>query len=336
MIRLKDIATRAGCSMMTVSRALRGGKGISDETRARILLLAQQLGYVPDSQALGLRNRHSRILGLVLPTVVNPVFARTVAALEERCSDLGYDLILAHTLNSPEREECSIKRLLSRQVAGFFIFPVYRMTPEAPIYQELARHQRPVVILGHNAPFCAEFANVETDDLHGSYQVTRHLLGLGHERIAFFAGPRSSPHALERLEGYRRALREAGIDGADSLVFAGGSTIEEGEQVALQFLSESSRATAVQAANDLVAIGAMNLFLEKKIKIPQDLSVAGYGNILMSRHCRVALTTVRQPKMRLGYAAMEVMLKLLQGEKPPAVRLPAELLVRESTGTAKR
>jgi DNA-binding LacI/PurR family transcriptional regulator len=210
------------------------------------------------------------------------------------------------------------------------------MAPEAPIYEELALRHRSVVIMGHSAPFCDQFANVETDDLHGSYQVTRHLLSLGHEKIAFFSGPRSSPHAQERLEGYRRALREAGHSASDALVFAGGATIEEGEQTARQFLGESVRATAVQAANDLVAIGAMNVFLEGKIKIPQELSVAGYGNILLSEHCRVSLTTVRQPKMRLGYAAMEVMLKLLRGEKPPVVRLPAELLVRGSTGNAKR
>lgn len=335
MTRLKDIAQQAGCSVMTVSKALRGVPGISPAKRARILLLAQQMGYVADSIAQGLRSRNSRMLGLVIATVTNPVFARTVAAIEERSNELGYDLLLAHTLNNPEREEACIRRLLARRVDGIFIFPVYRMAPTAPIYQELAMRHCLIVIMGHCAPFCAQFANVETDDLHGSYQVTRHLLSLGHKRIAYFAGPNSSPHAMERLEGYRKALRESGITPDDSLVYTGGATIEGGEQAARQFLNESSKATAVQAANDLVAVGAGKVFLSHKIRIPQDLSLAGYGNILVSEHCSVPLTTVRQPKMRLGYAAMEVMLSLLQGNKPTPVRLPAELLIRASTGPAK-
>lgn len=336
MIRLKDIAAHAGCTVMTVSKALRASPDISPATITRIKHLAQQLGYVPNTTAQGLRSRTTKLFGLVISTVTNPVFARTVAAIEERAHDLGYDLILSHTLNLPEREETCIRRMLSRRVDGLFIFPVYRLESTAPIYLELASHRVPVVILGHNAPFCSQFANVETDDLQGSYQATRHLLDLGHKKIAFFAGPMTSPPARERLNGYRRALREAGIESNDRLVYAAGSTIEEGENAALQLINESADVTAVQAANDLVAVGASRVFQSQDLRIPDDLSVAGYGNILLSEHCRVPLTTVRQPKLRLGVAAIDVMQKLLRGEKPAPVRLPAELVVRDSTGPARR
>jgi len=335
MIRLKDIAAQAGVSVMTVSKALRNAPDLSAQTKTRLKLLAQQMGYVPDSMAQGLRNRTTKLLGLVLSTVANPIFARTVSAIEERAHELGYDLILAHTLNIPEREEACIRKLLSRRVDGLFIFPVYRLAPTATIYQEIAQRRTPTVILGHRAPFCSQFINVETDDVYGSYSITRHLIELGHKRIAFLTGPISSPSSQERLEGYYRALREAKIDRDDALVFIGGTMIEEGEKAALQLLNESADVTAVQASNDLVAIGAANIFLNQGIKIPQDISVAGFGNILVSEYFRVPLTTVRQPKLRLGTAAMELMQKAMRGEQPDSKRLPAEIILRASTGPPK-
>jgi DNA-binding LacI/PurR family transcriptional regulator len=189
----------------------------------------------------------------------------------------------------------------------------------------------PAVILGHRGLFCSSFPNIETDDIAASYAMTKHLIDLGHKRIAYFTGPTVSPAAQERYEGYRRALREAGIEMDDRLVFNAGSTIEEGEKAALQMLNEQPKATAVQAVNDLVAIGAADVFLNQGIKIPSDLSVAGFGNILVSEYFRVPLTTVRQPKLRLGYAAMDLMQSMLKGETGESKRLRAEVISREST-----
>jgi DNA-binding LacI/PurR family transcriptional regulator len=335
MVRLKDIAAQAGVSVMTVSKSLRGAPDISARTKARVKVLAQQMGYMPDTMAQGLRNRTTKLLGLVLSNVINPIFARTVSAIEEGAHEWGYDLILAHSLNLPEREEACIRRLLSRRVDGLFIFPVYRLAPSASIYEELWHRQTPTVILGQRAPFCAQFYNVETDDLTGSYLMTRHLLELGHKRIAFLSGIGGSPWALERLEGYRRALREAAIEPDDRLVFAAGATIEEGEKAAVQMIQESASMTAVQAANDLVAMGAANVFLNQGVKIPEELSIAGFGNIMMSQHFRVPLSTVRQPKFRLGVAAIESMQKLRRGEHPEPKRLAAEIIVRASTARPK-
>ena len=331
MIRLKDIALRGGVSVMTVSKVLRNAPDISADTKTRIKLLAQQMGYVPDSTAQSLRTRTSRFLGVVIPSITNPVFARTVLAIEERAHDLGFEIILAHTLNLEAREEACIQRLLSRRVDGLFISPVYRLRPEAPIYQALQARGVPVVILGHAAPFCRQFVSVETEDLLASYSATRYLLDAGHRRIAFFSGPHAAPWAQERFEGYRRALRDAGIEVEDKLVFQAGSTIEDGAQTALQFVNEEARATAIQAANDLVAIGCATTFLNQGVRIPQELSVVGFGNILTSEHFRVPLTTLRQAKYRLGNAAMDTMLKLLRGERPENKRLPAELVLRAST-----
>jgi LacI family transcriptional regulator len=334
MIRLKDIAQRAGLSTMTVSKALRDEPDVSPTTKARIKLLAQQMGYVPDSTAQGLRTRRSKLFGLVISSMTNPIYSRVVLAIEEHACALGYDVLLAHTLNLPEREEACLRRLLARRVDGLFISPVYRLGVEARIYQDLLARGVPTVLLGHTAPFCTQFVNVETDDLLASYAVTQHLLKLGHKRIAFLAGPPATPWTQERFEGYRRALREAGIEVDDRLVFQAGRTIEEGAKAALQMINEGSDATAVQAINDVVAVGCAETLLDHGLKIPQNISVAGFGNILLGAHFRVPLTTTRQAKFRLGRAAVEVMQDLLRGQRPESRRLPAELLVRASTGTA--
>src|SRR5664279_5507165 len=169
MTRLKDIAQRAGLAVMTVSKALRDKPDISAATKARVKLLAQQMGYVPDSTAQGLRTRTTRLFGLVVSSMTNPIYSRVVVAIEERAFELGYGVLLAHTLNNPEREEVSLRRLLGRRVDGLFISPVYRMAAEAPIYQELIARRIPTVLLGHPAPFCSQFVSVESDDLLGSY-----------------------------------------------------------------------------------------------------------------------------------------------------------------------
>lgn len=332
MVRLKDIAVRAGVSIMTVSKALRDEPDVSATTRSRVKSLAQQMGYVPDSTAQGLRTRTTKLFGLVIASTTNPIFARIVFAIEERARELGYDLLLAHTHNIPEREEVCIRRFLSRRVDGMFITPVYRMEPEARIYQELLAHRTPVVLLGSPAPFCKAFVSVQIEELVASYMVTQHLLNLGHKRIAFLTGPVSAPWTHERFEGYRRALREAGMDVDDRLIFQAGGTIDDGTKAALQMANEKCDATAVQAVNDLVAIGCASTLLGQGIRIPQDLSIAGFGNVLISEHFRVPLTTVRQPKFRLGTAAVDAMMQLLRGERAEPKRLPAELVVRDSTG----
>jgi LacI family transcriptional regulator len=329
--RLKDIAERAGVSVMTVSKALRDASDISAGTKTRLKLLAQQMGYVPDSMAQSLRNRKTKLLGLIIPSAANPIFARTILAIEERAHQWGYEILFAQSQNIAEREDSCILRLLSRKIDGLLISPVYRPATEVRSYLELFARGTPTVILGHTAPFCRQFVHVESDDLAGSHDVTQHLLKFGHRRIAYFAGPALAPWAQERLEGYRRALREVDLEIEDRLIFQAGNTIEDGEKAALQMLQESCDATAVQTASDLVAIGCAETFLNQGARIPGDLSIAGYGNLLTSEYYRVPLTTARQPKQRLGAVAMELLLQLIQGEKPESKRLPAPLAIRAST-----
>lgn len=331
MVRLIDIAARVGVSVMTVSKALRDKPDVSAATRARIKKAALEMGYVPDSSAQSLRTRATKLLGLAIPSTTNPVFARMVFALEERAQALGYDLVLTHTQNKPELEERCLRRLLARRVDGIFVSPVYRMESEARIYRDLQASGTPVVLLGSPAAFCSQFVSVQTEELTASFAATKHLLELGHQRIAYFTGPLPAIWAQERYEGYRRALRDSGLDMDDRLVFHAGSTIEDGHKAALEFAGENCQATAIQACNDLVAIGAATTLLQQGLRIPADLSLVGFGNILVAEHFRVPLTTIRQPKFRLGIAAMELMQALLRGEHPESRRLPAELIIRDSS-----
>jgi DNA-binding LacI/PurR family transcriptional regulator len=192
-----------------------------------------------------------------------------------------------------------------------------------------------VVLLGPPAPFCKTFVSVEIEELVASYNVTKHLLGLGHKQIAYLTGPPVAPWAHERFEGYRRALREANLEVDDKLVFQAGSTIEDGTKAALQMMNEKCHATAVQAVTDLVAVGCAETLIAHGLKIPDDISVAGFGNIMVAEYFRVPLTTVRQPKFRLGIAAVDAMMTLLRDQPVQPQRLTAELIERKSTTSPK-
>src|ERR1035437_7100521 len=176
MVRLKDIAQLIGVSVMTVSKALHDAPDVSAATKAKIKALANQMGYVPDSSAQGLRTKTTKLFGLLIPATTNPIYARIVYAIEERAYELGYDLLIAHTLNQPEREEVCLRHLLSRRVDGLFITPVYRFQAEARIYQEIVTRKVPTVLLGSPAPFCKNFTSIEIEELVASYNVTKHLI----------------------------------------------------------------------------------------------------------------------------------------------------------------
>ena len=262
MVRLKDIAQHVGVSVMTVSKALRDEPDVSAATKARIKALAQQMGYVPDSSAQGLRTKTTKLFGLVIPSITNPIYARIVFAIEERAHELGYDILLAHTLNMPEREEPCIRRLLSRRVDGLFISPVYRFEAEARIYQEAARAQNA------DGPARPARAVLQTVSQRGNRGTHRQL-----QRHATSVETRPQTHRLfhrpaSRRRGRMNALKaiaarcaKPDLDVDDKLVFQAGSTIEDGTKAALQMLNESCNATAVQAVSDLVAIGCAETLL---------------------------------------------------------------------------
>jgi DNA-binding LacI/PurR family transcriptional regulator len=310
---------------------LRDAPDVSAATKHRIRQLADEMGYVPDALARGLRTRRTKLFGLVVPSLSHWQFGPAATAIQDRAHELGYDVLIAQTQDAPGREELSIRRLLARRVDGLFVAPVYRLGPTATIYDELAKADSSVVILGHHAPFCSGFPAVETDDAQASRLLAQHLITLGHRQIAYFAGPPAVPAAQEHLEGYRRALREADISFDDRLIFTAGSNKEDGSRAAEQMLSEGTMATAVQTTSDLVAAGAAAVFRASGYCIPEDLSMVGFGDHPVAELMSVALSTARTPKYALGVAAVEQMLRLLQEDSPGTKRLVSEILYRAST-----
>lgn len=334
MVRLKDIAEVLGCSVMTVSKALRDEPDVSAATKTRIKLTAQQMGYVPDSSAQGLRTRTTKLFGLAVSSCSDPMLAGVVSAIEQLAYEMGYDLLLAQNGNIPEREEACIRRFLARRVDGIFIAPALRLTAEAPIFQELLARSVPTVILGSPPPYCSGFVSVYAEEESAAHAVTRHLLQLGHRQIAFMAGLGGAIAHKARLDGYRRALAEVGLDFQEQYVFQAGRTVEDGEKAARQFTVERCPATAIQAIDDLVAIGCLKHMVSQGLRVPQDVSITGFGNVLMSDAVLVPLTTVRHPKSRLGAAAINAMQHLLKNRRPEQKPIPAELIIRASTGIA--
>jgi len=331
MVRLVDIARQAGVSVMTVSRVLRDAPDISEATKVRVRAIAQQLGYVPDVMARSLRTRSTRLLGAVVPAVTDPVFGPALRTIEERAQEAGFDLLVAQSLGEADREDACLRRLLARRVEGLFLGPAGRLTSSVPIYDELRRRGARMVLLGPTEAASQGFVQVGADEAAASQAITSHLLALGHRRIVFLAGPPPCASAQARFVGYRRALRAAGLDVDDRLVFRAGLNVSDGAKALERMLAESVQATAVQAVNDLVAVGAMAELLQRGYRVPGDISVAGFGNLFREDVAAVPLTTVRQPKHRLGVAALDAMMAWLRGERPERQLLPAELVVRAST-----
>jgi len=334
MVRLTDIALEARVSMMTVSRVLHGKPGVSKATRERVQAVADRLGYVPDAMAQSLRARSPRLLAALVPSLSDPVWSLALQAIEERVHLMGFDFLLAQSQGLREREEVCLRRLMARRVEGLFLASSVQATATSPVYLQLQESHAKVVALGHTDPAAsvAGFHAVGHDETAASRKVTTHLIELGHARIAFFAGPSLSASARARFEGYRLALQKHGLPQDERLVFGAGMTVADGAKAVERFVAESARATAIQAVNDLVALGAVAALAQRGLRVPTDLSVAGYGDLLPGEAAPVPLTTVKQPKYALGEKAVEAMAALLRGQRPDVTLLSAELVVRSSTG----
>lgn len=330
VIRLKDIAERVGFSVMTVSRVMRDAPNISAQTRRRVQRVARELGYVPDAAARGLRLRNTHLLGLVLPDLGDPACAAMAAALEAASAPVGYDLAMACSHGSEESEETRIARLMGRRVEGLFLAPLPRARTVGGVYRQLVEQQMRVVVLGPKPEHLEGFPSVSVDDRAGVALGTQCLLDLGHQRIAFLAGPTLSPVARARLQGYRDALRSRGIKVRDELIFGAGTTVPDGLAAARQLLAERPEFTAIMAVNDPVAVGAARALAEAGLKVPEQVSLIGYGNHPCSEFCGSPLTTVDTDVAGQATAAAELMTDLVEGRQGRDEVLEPRLIQRSS------
>ena len=327
-ITMRDIARKCGVSPATVSRAFRGDPRIKAETRERIREIARELNYDPLRKRKRKSLRSSKIIALLVTDISNPFFPEIVHGVEDMAFDAGYRVSLWNTRESLERETQYIETLKESDVDGI-ILGASRLREEQ--IQEVAKAGIPCVVINRIVP---DIPSVFADYEEGAYQATKYLLHLGHERIALINGPANAQPSIWREKGFRKALREFGKEVDESLISFNPPLVEGGYVATLKILSMEHPPTAIFAYNDLVALGCLKALRERGLSVPGDFSVIGYDDIFLSAYLDPPLTTVSQPKYTMGKLAMDMLLRLIKGEKVSNQRisLRPELVIRSSCG----
>lgn len=330
-ITIKDIARRARVSHSTVSRALRDVNAAPGGTADRIQRLARRMGYVPSAAARSLKTSHSRALGVVVTNIADPFLGEVVRGIEEASRRAGYSLFLAASFHDSQREAQVLRALAEHRVAGAIICSSH--VGEQHLH-ELERFGVPIVLV--NNQVAGNFAHrLAHDDVAGGRAVTRHLLELGHRRIAYLFNRAGGVASLDRYAGYQAALAEDGITAPPQWrLEAPGGRPEDGMLGADAFLQLSPRPTALVCFNDMQALGVLRRMREAGLRVPTDVSVTGFDDVFMAEYAEPALTTFAQPKYQLGRAAAEMVLGLVAGpalRRPQAEVVRGELAVRAST-----
>ncbi len=331
-VSIKDIAEMAGVSHSTVSRALQGTGRMSDETRARILALADELGYTPDALAQSLVRGRTKTVGVVVTTIADPFVAGIVDGIEQVAGEAGYTVLLGASHMDPHREMAVVENLRQRRVDAVIV----TASRVGSLYSDyLQRFGAPIVLVNNMVQGEYLYA-ITCDQMEGARQATDHLIRLGHQRIAYVGSSIRQHSSRARQEGYEKALRNAGLRLDPALIFMPEATDDVAAGRAALAALWPQHPTAIFAYNDLTAIGVMMAAREMGVRIPQDLSLVGFDDIEATEFITPPLTTVRQPREAMGRAAMQMALALLNEEGIQTHRqLACKLVVRESTMTIK-
>lgn len=359
-LTIKDVAQAAGVSASTVSRVLNSTVPVSPDLQKRVLEAVEALGYRPSISARSLRTRQTHTIGLILPDVTLPYFAEVAFGAEDAAIKHGYSILLCHSREDPEREKKYFSLLTQKWVDGL-IFSALEQPKE--LLDTVLRHGIHAVQIDRVYDELA-IHSLRIDNVKGGQLATRYLLECGHRRIFYFMGPTSVRPFVGRLEGYQQALTEAGVeftpdwvyrvDGFDTplqLAAPNGSLWERwssfsfsfyvafGYQASQQLLTqEQTRPTAIFAANDAIAIGAIRGLEAGGLVVPDDISVMGFDDVSYASLVKPALTTIAQPKYELGAKAVELIIKAAQTTKdlpPQHITLDVDLVVRDSTASIK-
>jgi LacI family transcriptional regulator len=335
-VTLRDVARQVGVHPSTVSRVLNPAtRGmVSPEIAERVTEAARTLGYRPNPIAYGLRTNRSFTIGVVLPDLTNPVFPPMVRGIEATLEAAGYTAIIANTDNDPTRAGKIIDIMRGRQVDGLIVGTA-RL--DDPLVAECQEDGIPLVLINRRVED-GRVPSVAADSAVGMSMVVRHLVGLGHRRIAHIAGPQYLSTGRARLRGVRNALAANGLPDEPAMIAYGESfTVEEGRRCGDLLMDNGSAATAIVCANDLLAIGCYESLAARGLTCPADISVTGYNDIRFMDKLRPPLTTVRIPTHEIGAEAARTLLARMRDPATPPreVRLDPELMVRGSTGPAK-
>jgi LacI family transcriptional regulator len=330
MSTIADVARRAGVSTMTVSRVLNNSGYASEETRSRVVAAVAELGYMPDGPARSLRVKRTQTLALVLTDITNPFFTTVARGVEDAASAEGYSVMFCNTDESEEEEARYVRMLLERQVDGILLVPA---SASSRSFDAALTRGKPVVALDR-AVHGAQVDTVRCDSEGGAQQAARHLLALGHREIAVLAGSREVSVTVERVRGAQRAFADAGLTLSEERILYGKPETGSGAEMARAALALDPRPTAFLATNNFIAVGAFAALRELNLRVPEDVSLAGFDDLPAALLFDPFLTVVSQPAYEMGRGGAELLLARLRGAGPDETQdivLPTQLVVRRST-----
>ena len=329
---LRDVAVAAGVHAATASRALNPATRelVNSDTARRVMKVAEQLGYVPNPIARGLKTAKSGTVGLVIPDLTNPLFPPIVRGIEQVLESAGYSALIVNTDNDPAREQTQVEQLRARQVEGLIVATA---RVDHPLLARLHR-DGVVMVMVNRRPEGVDVSSITPDDAAGIELAVQHLAALGHTRIAHVAGPANTSTGVNRARAYRASIRDLGLDDDPRLVTTAEHWNEEaGADGLRRLLGDGVRFTALVAGNDLIALGCYDVFLERGLHCPDDVSVVGFNDMPFLDKLRPPLTTIAIPHQQIGAEAARLLLDAIADPTRPArsVLLPLSLVVREST-----
>lgn len=324
---MKDVAERVGVSVQTISAVINNKPGITEETRARVLEAVQQLGYRPYSIARSLRTGRTRTIALIVSDIANPSFATMASAAEDYAHTFGYSLLVFNTHDDSERENSYIRTASQSWIDGVLFVSAADQMTSLDAFQ--AANIPPVAI--DRIPEHYDGPSVTLDNVKAGSIAAEHLMNLGHTSIAHISGPMKLRLARERRNGFLQALADRGL--SPGMVNEGDWTCESGYTAMRLILKSHPRPTAVFAANDRMAIGAMQAIYEAGLCVPGDLSIVGLDDIEVAAYQIPPLTTIRQPFAELGTRAVRLLLEIIETGQtnPRQIVIDPLLIVRQST-----
>jgi LacI family transcriptional regulator len=332
-ITLNELAKVAGVSAATVSRALNAsGHPVNDETRQRILALASELGYRPNMVARGLKMDRTYAIGIIVDNIVSPFSPTIIRGIQDELKSHNYFSVIMNTDWDPEVETEAIHQLISRSIDGIIFVESWLRGANPTL--DLAN--KPYIFV--HRLFNSTFSNsVLVDEQYGARLAVEHLVNLAHRRIAFINGPQGWAASADRLTGYKDALAQKGIAYDPDLVEEGNWEVQSGYPAARKFLALAQRPTAIFAANDLMALGAIYAIQEAGLRVPEDIALVGYDDREIASLVRPTISTVTLPCYEMGQASAQLLLRRLenQGEMDEPVRIKGKLIIRESCGAEK-
>jgi len=326
---IDDVARLAGVSIATVSRCLHMPDIVAAKTRERVLSAVRQTGYNLNAAAQSLRQRRSNTVLVVVPDIGNTFFSEILGGIQQQASAVGLTMLIGDTGRIKSREDAYVRYLLNGRADGALLLA----DPQAAWFDIPALNDLgipPIVAISEVGPDSGP-VTVSIDNESAAHAAVRHLIGQGHRRIAHVAGPPSNILTGQRLHGYHRALSEAGLPLHPALELAGDYSLASGRAAFESFKIQTDRPTALFFANDEMAMGFLSSAYAAGIRVPRDVSIVGFDDIHFAQSCIPALTTIRQPRAEMGATAMRLLLSIIAGEAPASVRLPFDLVIRDST-----